>query len=214
LAPIEEEKIEPIVLPIATDRTSRRLIDEIIKSSVNDTQQVRKTNGGEPAYDGLGLDLEPPCHPSSTNVQDTLIKQTSFSRISLRLDTRPMPTEETEEANDKESEPVALKKKSNFEIRMQYLSKLTYHQVWLAPSKQKKSHQNLIVLDWDDTMLPTTFFLTQDRGESTDLEQMAKTHMRMLVSVQNLLLSLLEKMIKFAKVLMRKNSFVRSSMVD
>ena len=53
---------------------------------------------------------------------------------------------------------------------MQYLSKLTYYQVWLAPSKQKKSHQNLIVLDWDDTMLPTTFFLTQDRGESTDLE--------------------------------------------
>ena len=91
-------------------------------------------------------------------------------------------------------------------MRMQYLSKLTYHQVWLAPSKQKKSHQNVIILDWDDTLLPTTFFLSLDKGESTDLEQMARNHMRMLVNVQNVLLSLLDKMIKFAKVVLVTNA--------
>ena len=68
-------------------------------------------------------------------MQDTLFKQTSFARLSLQLghDARPKPEEE--KANGKEDSSVALKKKSNFELRMQYLSKLTYHQVWLAPSK-------------------------------------------------------------------------------
>ena len=39
-----------------------------------------------------------------------------------------------------ETDSIALKRKSDVELRMQYLSKLTYHQVWLPPSKQKKSH--------------------------------------------------------------------------
>ena len=72
--------------------------------------------------------------------------------------------------------------------------------------KQKKSHQNLIILDYDDTMLPTTFFLDNERGDYTDLGAMAKNHMKMLVQVQNVLLELLEKMISFAKVLIITNA--------
>ena len=41
---------------------------------------------------------------------------------------------------DSNEKYVILQKKNDFEMRMRYLSKLTYHQVWLAPSKQKKSH--------------------------------------------------------------------------
>ena len=89
---------------------------------------------------------------------------------------------------------------------MHYLSKLTYHQVWLAPSKQKKSHQNVIVLDWDDTMLPTSFFLKQDTLAATDLAEMAVKNRDMLANLEAILLALLDKMIKFAKVLIVTNA--------
>ena len=56
-------------------------------------------------------------------------------------------------------------------------------------------------------MLPTSFFLTQDNGEkATDLQNMGRKNMRMLVQVQNELLKLLERMIKFAKVLIITNA--------
>ena len=45
------------------------------------------------------------------------------------------------------------------DMRMIYLSKLTYKNVWLAPIAQPKDVQNIIILDWDDTLLPTTCFL-------------------------------------------------------
>ena len=56
-------------------------------------------------------------------------------------------------------------------------------------------------------MLPTSFFLSQDRRSAiTDLDSMGRQNMRMLVQVQNQLLQLLEKMIKFAKVLIVTNA--------
>ena len=56
-------------------------------------------------------------------------------------------------------------------------------------------------------MLPTTFFLTQDRGQAaTDLQAMAQKNMRMLVQLQTALLRLLDKMIKFGKVLIVTNA--------
>ena len=111
-----------------------------------------------------------------------------------------------EERKENAKKDVVLKKRSAFEMRMRYLSSLTYKGVWLAPMKQKKSHQNVIVLDYDDTMLPTSFFLDNDNGDYTDLGKMASTHMKMLVQVQNNLLALLEKMISFAKVLIVTNA--------
>jgi len=44
----------------------------------------------------------------------------------------------------------------------------------LHPQKQPKTHQNLIILDWDDTLLPTTFFLNQEQNsEESDLGALA-----------------------------------------
>ena len=41
-------------------------------------------------------------------------------------------------------------------LRMKYLRKLTKEQIWLAPMKQPKSSQNLVIFDWDDTLFPTS----------------------------------------------------------
>ena len=42
-------------------------------------------------------------------------------------------------------------------LRMKYLRRLTKEQIWLAPMKQPKSSQNLVIFDWDDTLFPTTY---------------------------------------------------------
>ena len=67
-------------------------------------------------------------------------------------------------------------------MRMKYLSKLTYREVWLPPSKQLKTHQNIILLDWDDTLLPTSFFLNFDPN-AQNLKGLAKEHKTLLVSL-------------------------------
>lgn len=39
------------------------------------------------------------------------------------------------------------------------MSKLTYEKIWLTPELKPKTHQTIIIFDWDDTLIPTTFLL-------------------------------------------------------
>jgi len=55
--------------------------------------------------------------------------------------------------------------KSGDAIRKLYYSKLIHKKLW-NPSRTKKKHHSLIIFDWDDTLLPTTF-LTPN-GEYND----------------------------------------------
>ena len=48
---------------------------------------------------------------------------------------------------------------------MKYLRRLTREQIWLAPMKQPKSSQNLVIFDWDDTLFPTTFLNPVDDSQ-------------------------------------------------
>lgn len=43
--------------------------------------------------------------------------------------------------------------------RTNMLSKLTYEKIWLTPELKPKTHQTLIIFDWDDTLLPTTYLI-------------------------------------------------------
>lgn len=78
-----------------------------------------------------------------------------------------------------------FEKRNEKEIRLKYLQKLTYSEVWLPPSKQVKSHQNLFILDWDDTILPTSFFLRSGSADQSDLQTMAKANIGILSKIQN-----------------------------
>lgn len=71
--------------------------------------------------------------------------------------------ENAENAN-KNSE-IEMKKENEFElnfvksgedIRRNYLAKLIYKKIW-QPTKKEKDHNTLIIFDWDDTLLPTSF---------------------------------------------------------
>lgn len=50
-----------------------------------------------------------------------------------------------------------LKPRSNDKIRNDLLSKLTYKKIWLTPCEKPSAHQTVIIFDWDDTLLCTTF---------------------------------------------------------
>jgi hypothetical protein len=69
---------------------------------------------------------------------------------------------------------------------------------------QGKSHQNLFVLDWDDTLLPTSHLIKSQVG--FDLQSIAKANMRELCVLQRLVLALLEKMINFGRVIIITNA--------
>jgi hypothetical protein len=42
-------------------------------------------------------------------------------------------------------------------LRLQYLSKLTTHRVWVPQEERAPKHQTVIIFDWDDTLLFTSF---------------------------------------------------------
>ena len=59
-------------------------------------------------------------------------------------------------------------------IRKVYYSKLLLNRVWI-PLNDSQRHNNLIIFDWDDTLLPTSFLaprgIFEDKNELTEKEQ-------------------------------------------
>jgi len=56
-------------------------------------------------------------------------------------------------------------------IRFKYLRRLTREGIWLAPTKQPKSSQNLVIFDWDDTLFPTTYLNPVDDSQYEALRE-------------------------------------------
>ena len=42
-------------------------------------------------------------------------------------------------------------------MRRHFLSKLTYNKIWLMPQDKPKKYETVIIFDWDDTLLCTSF---------------------------------------------------------
>ena len=69
--------------------------------------------------------------------------------------------------------------KSGTEIRQSYISKLISMNVW-NPSMKPKQHNSIIIFDWDDTLLPTSFltpggiFNEEIKLTDSDVEKLKK----------------------------------------
>ena len=69
--------------------------------------------------------------------------------------------------------------KSGTEIRQSYISKLISMNVW-NPSMKPKQHNTIIIFDWDDTLLPTSFltpggiFNEEIKFSDSDIEKIKK----------------------------------------
>lgn len=77
-------------------------------------------------------------------------------------------------AADEQCISLKIGKMDTADMRKRYLSKLTYHQVWLSPLKQPKTHQNLIIFDWDDTLLCTGLLNPNDEAQMESVVQKFK----------------------------------------
>lgn len=84
--------------------------------------------------------------------------------------------------------------RSGEDIRKSYLAKLISKKVW-NPNHKEKKHNSIIILDWDDTLLPTSFlspggiFNLDIKLSKNDSEKLAKIEKE----VSNLLNSAIEK---------------------
>eukprot|EP00356_Strombidium_inclinatum_P014057 CAMPEP_0170506822 /NCGR_PEP_ID=MMETSP0208-20121228/56401_1 /TAXON_ID=197538 /ORGANISM="Strombidium inclinatum, Strain S3" /LENGTH=114 /DNA_ID=CAMNT_0010788615 /DNA_START=196 /DNA_END=540 /DNA_ORIENTATION=+ len=95
--------------------------------------------------------------PSDLIEKPTLLK---WRNTNQKQEDSPQPTE-------------IFQSKSDHDTRAKYLSKLMCRGVWLAPVQRPKTHQNIVILDYDDTLLPTTDL---DPEDENDMENLARTH--------------------------------------
>ena len=78
-----------------------------------------------------------------------------------------------------------------------------YHRVWLAPIQKPRSHQNIVILDYDDTLLPTTFL---NPADEQDMQEIAKKHKTQLQKIETQIMTLLENYLKVSRVLIITNA--------
>merc|ERR1719199_1570174 len=72
-------------------------------------------------------------------------------------------SEESKDKCEKQIEAVDPKEQDNF--RMAFLHRLSYEKVWVPPAKRMPQHQTVIIFDWDDTLLCTSYLNHHD-GDS------------------------------------------------
>ena len=86
--------------------------------------------------------------------------------------------EKKDKKKDKKKEKddliLGIYNKGETNIRKLYYSQLLLKKVW-KPINDSKRHNNLIIFDWDDTLLPTSFLaprgIFEDKNELTEKEQ-------------------------------------------
>lgn len=58
--------------------------------------------------------------------------------------------------------PTSADYTSQNEIRQKFLCKLAYSNVWVPQAHRKPKHQTVVIFDWDDTLLCTSFLREHD----------------------------------------------------
>lgn len=67
-------------------------------------------------------------------------------------------------------EPTSAEDISQNDIRQKFLRKLAYSNVWVPQVHRKPKHQTVIIFDWDDTLLCTSFLREHDCQCESDEE--------------------------------------------
>jgi len=93
--------------------------------------------------------------------------------------------------------------RDGIDIRQSYLSKLLMTKVW-TPNMKPKKHNCIIIFDWDDTLLPTTF-LTKG-GCFVENMQLSPHDEKKISELENLVLELLKETIEKGSVYIITNA--------
>jgi hypothetical protein len=102
----------------------------------------------------------------SIKIKDS--KNINFQKIFKKL--KNSPFFEKKENNKLDEDDYYLNFDENDNIRKSYYSKLIFKNVW-NPGQKPKTHNNLFIFDWDDTLLPTSFLSKEDIINNEDLPE-------------------------------------------
>lgn len=118
-------------------------------------RQVAQTRRAYLARLGITPTPESQAYPRRSRSKDFVIdwKERALSSVSTEASEDALPAH-AGHVNDRPS---------GRDFRNVFLRKLSYEGVWLPPVQQPKRQQTLIVFDWDDTLLCTSY-LSQRRG--------------------------------------------------
>lgn len=84
-----------------------------------------------------------------------------------------------------------MQRKDKF--RVQYLRKLTEEKVWVPTEQRAPKHQSVIIFDWDDTLMWSSFLLQRlDAGRVLDITRLPPLTRRYLESIESATYNLLE----------------------
>ena len=87
------------------------------------------------------------------------------------------------------------------------MSKLQYEKILLRPEEKPKTHQTVIIFDWDDTLIPTTFLIPyQQLIYQPPSRPLPQTISRRLTEIDEHASKLLEKSKKHGQVLIITNA--------
>eukprot|EP00357_Protocruzia_adherens_P036597 CAMPEP_0115040222 /NCGR_PEP_ID=MMETSP0216-20121206/44657_1 /TAXON_ID=223996 /ORGANISM="Protocruzia adherens, Strain Boccale" /LENGTH=341 /DNA_ID=CAMNT_0002421335 /DNA_START=148 /DNA_END=1173 /DNA_ORIENTATION=+ len=92
--------------------------------------------------------------------------------------------------------------KSGDAIRKHFLEKLSYKNVWLSHENKAKKHQNMIIFDWDDTLLCTSYLNPIVWGEEIDPEEVSNS----LRNLENSVISMLKLALRMGHVFIITNA--------
>ena len=150
------------------------------KSSTNLVEDLKKTQNhnistkeGENQY--LGENLSSPTKKSilsqeneinnEKNTENNVIRTLDINIKEVAPKIKPLHEDYSQEEIDRSIITSCSSIKNDYElnfyrngeeIRKSYISKLICKKVWM-PSQKEKTHNSLIIFDWDDTLLCTTF---------------------------------------------------------
>lgn len=117
----------------------------------------------------IEIDLQIPLKGMGKNCESS----TDMPRVSLIGGPRCKNTQSSKNLNRNANLKSMNEYELNFvkngeDLRRSYIAKLIYKKVW-EPSKKEKDHNSLIIFDWDDTLLCTSF-LTPNGIFNEDME--------------------------------------------
>jgi len=89
------------------------------------------------------------------------------------------------------------------DIRQSYISKLISKQVW-NPNMKPKQHNSIIIFDWDDTLLPTSFLNTG--GYLNEDMKLSESDQEELIKLEQSVLTLLNEAVEKGNVYIITNA--------
>lgn len=111
---------------------------------------------------GYGLETPPEKRPSTSDIAD----EDSISSLKTSVD---------KVAQFELFETAVQDVQPKDKIRVDYLRKLSDHKVWVPKDQRPPDHQSLIIFDWDDTLMYSTFLL---HGASYGVSAVTRQHLQ------------------------------------